>query len=42
MSSKLPYSKPTVTRMGPVVEKTEGGLTLKCMEVLGYRWCPGA
>ena len=35
--SKLQYAKPTVTRMGPVTEKTEGGFLLVQMELLGKR-----
>jgi len=35
--SKLTYAKPTVTKMGTVTEKTEGGWKLEQMEVFSYR-----
>ena len=35
--SKLQYSKPSVTRMGPVTEKTEGGWLVVRMEMMSYR-----
>ena len=34
---KLSYSKPTVTRMGSVAEKTEGGYTFVVIELLSKR-----
>ena len=37
MSSKQEYSKPSVTRMGPVVEKTEGGFFGNVVEIMSFR-----
>ena len=34
---KLSYTKPTVTKMGSVTEKTEGGYILNIAEVMSKR-----
>jgi hypothetical protein len=34
---KQAYTSPTVTRMGSVVEKTEGGISLEAIEIMSYR-----
>ncbi len=37
MSTKLQYAKPAITKMGPVADRTEGGLQWVVFELMGKR-----
>ena len=34
---KLSYAKPTVTKIGSLTQKTEGGISIKILEVMSRR-----